>query len=54
MAELVIRPLERITEKLEVVSEIQVAQKHIEKRPDRTDHMDRQYIAEPGAKRRNS
>lgn len=57
VAELVIRPLERITEKLEVVSEIQVAQKstleHIEKRLDRTDHLGRQDIPEPGTKRRN-
>lgn len=41
VAELVIRPLERITDKLEGVSEVQAAQKstleHIEKRLDRTD-----------------
>lgn len=41
VAEQVIKPLERITEKLEIVSEIQAAQKstleHIEKRLDRTD-----------------
>lgn len=41
VAEQVIKPLERITEKLEVVSEHQVAQKstleHIEKRLDRSD-----------------
>lgn len=58
VAEQVIKPLERITEKLEMVSELQAAQKstleHIEKRLDRADKLAQAEAADPTPPRRRN